>query len=211
MYHVLFSTILDPCPSGYVYTSEYYELYSYVPLQYYDKSSLEQCAHDCDDERDCKTFRYDEIHKTCKLFKETPKISLSKTYLYYMTCTRKFCGTFSNDEDYRLPAEKNSAYLSQLILGLGHETIEEFQTEVFEVAYTTLSQKFAGSGSCPKNETGLVTTFIIPGSEECTKDSLKTSTTTNIFLSVEDDCNFEKGKFNSLDNYSLSTCSSKRF
>ena len=197
MYHVLFSIILDPCPSGYVYTSEYYELYSYVPLQYYDKSSLEQCAHDCDDERDCKTFRYDEIHKTCKLFKETPKISLSRSYLYYMTCTRKFCGTFSNDEDYRLPAEKNSAYLSELILGLGHDTIEELQTKVFEVAYTTLerSHKSLVPDSCPLNETGLVTTFVIPDSEDCTMEKLMTSTVKNIFVSVEENCNFDKGKF----------------
>ena len=43
-------------------------------------------------------------------------------------------GTFSDNEDYRLPAEKNSAYLSHLVLGLGHDTIKELQTKVFDIA-----------------------------------------------------------------------------
>ena len=49
-------------------------------------------------------------------------------------------GTFTDNEDYRLPTEKDSAYLSHLVLGLGHDTIEKLQTKVFEIAYMKLER-----------------------------------------------------------------------
>ena len=49
-------------------------------------------------------------------------------------------GTFTDNEDYRLPTEKYSAYLSHLVFGLGHDTIEKLQTKVFKIAYLILER-----------------------------------------------------------------------
>ena len=78
----------------------------------------------------------------------------------------------------------------------GEDSLNVAGLHNFQVSTQTLTRSLKSIESCSLNETGVVTTFVIPGSEECTREKLRTALTKNIFLSVEDDCNFDSGKLN---------------
>ena len=126
---------------------------------------------------------------------------MSKPYKNYLTCVKKYCG-IRNDPVTGQPkyfAEKNSDYLSNFVNNLGHPTIESFQTKVFDVAenpnVVELKNLNPFPADCPSSP-GVITTFLIPNNENCNREVLISTDgkKPNIFLSVEDSCDFNKGK-----------------
>ena len=125
---------------------------------------------------------------------------MSKPYRNYLTCVKKYCG-IQNDPDTGRPkflAEKNSDYLSSFVYNLGHPSIEKYQTKVFDVAenpnLVELKNLIPFPPDCPSSP-GVITTFLIPNYENCNRDVLitKDGKKSNIFLSVEEKCDFAEG------------------
>ena len=127
-------------------------------------------------------------------------MSLESSFNQYFTCTKNPCGTIRdpNTGELKYVAEKNSGYLSEFIDHLGHPTLESFQTKVFDLALPTSTNNYNQIPfpvDCPVNGTGVITIFLIPKTEHCKRDILKPkeSRTKNIFISVQESCNFESG------------------
>ena len=125
---------------------------------------------------------------------------MSKPYRNYLTCVKKYCG-IRNDPVTGQPkyqAEKNSDYISNFIYDLGHPTKAIYQTKVFDVAEKPNSVELKNlipfPAECPSSP-GVITTFLIPNNENCNRDVLrsKDGKKPNIFLSVEESCDFVKG------------------
>ena len=77
-------------------------------------------------------------------------------------------------------------------------TLKSFQTKVFDLALPTSTNNYNQIPfpvDCPVNGTGVITIFLIPKTEHCKRDILKPkeSRTKNIFISVQESCNFESG------------------
>ena len=121
---------------------------------------------------------------------------MSEPFQSYLTCVKKYCG-IKNDPDtgkFKYLAEKNSDYISNFILNLGHPTKERYQTKVFDVAenptVVELKNLLPFPAECPSSRSGVITTFLIPNTENCSRDVLNSP---NLFLSVETDCDFTSG------------------
>ena len=108
----------------------------------------------------------------------------------------------STDQDtglFKYLAEKNSDYISNFIYNLGHPTKEKYQTKVFDVAenpnLVDLKNLIPFPADCPFSSSGVITTFLIPNTEVCDREVLKSKEgkKPNIFLSVEQECNFATG------------------
>ena len=109
----------------------------------------------------------------------------------YMDCFACGLPDIGNGKVY-FPAEKHSAYLTEFINNLGHQTIQEYQTKYFDIAKPNTNRDlFQYPPECPQGSTGVVSTFMIPSDEDCATTTGKK----NIFLSYEDNCDFGFGKY----------------
>ena len=116
-----------------------------------------------------------------------------ETYIECFACGLPDTG---NGKDY-FPAEKHSAYLTEFIRNLGHQTIQDYQTKYFDVAKPNTNRDlFQYPPECPQGSSGVVSTFMIPSDEDCATTTGKN----NIFLSYENNCDFGFGMFFDMTN-----------